>query len=248
MFPHGIIYKFGDPPFGVKWVKAPLRVRIAYQSLRGVGAGIIAYAIIFFMFTYGPVIKEEISYRLGQKTQATTALNLQDLAKAKTTVEVQEEAETLGINSYFSVFIPKIDAKANIIANVDASDEGSYTEALAEGIAHARGTYFPGQGKRVYLFSHSTDSPLNFARYNAVFYLLGKLEKGDQITVFFADKKYTYQVTDKQTVAATDTEWLVGGSNEEELVLQTCDPPGTTWRRLVVVAKPISIDNIYGGK
>ena len=244
MFPRGIIYKFGYPPFGVVRIRVPLHVRILYQTVRGIGAGLIAYAIIFFMFTYGSLIKDEVSYRLSGGKINESYLSLVDKAKAESTAQVQEEAVSLGVNSYFSVVIPKIDAKANIIANVDAANEKEYLTALEEGVAHAKGTYFPGQGKRVYLFSHSTDSPLNFARYNAVFYLLRKLESGDKIVVFFADKKYIYEVTDKRVVDADDTSWINTEANEEDLVLQTCDPPGTTWKRLIVVAKPAIA---YGG-
>jgi len=79
---------------------------------------------------------------------------------------------------------------------------------------------------------------VNFARYNAVFYLLKKLENGDSILIFFADKKYEYEVVGKVTTTPTDTSWLVPKVGEEELVLMTCDPPGTTWRRLLVIAQP----------
>ncbi len=244
MFPKGIIYKFGYPPFGVVRIRVPLHLRILYQTVRGMGAGLIAYAIIFFMFTYGGLIKDEISYFVTGGKVSESYSTLIDKAKAESTAQVQEEAAKLGVNSYFSVVIPKIDAKANIIANVDAANEKEYQAALEEGVAHAKGTYFPGQGRRIYLFSHSTDSPLNYARYNAVFYLLRKLEAGDQIVIFFADKKYIYEVTDKRVVDSNDTSWISTNTDEEDLVLQTCDPPGTTWKRLIVVAKPASV---YGG-
>lgn len=249
MYPHGTIYKRGYPLYGVKKIAAPLRVKLLYHTLRGIGAGVIAYGVIFFLFTYAPLIQEELNYNFGQSANNPSVIEntLQDLAKANSTKEVQLEAEKFGVDSYFSVVIPKIGANANVIANVDASDEKSYLEALSEGVAHAKGTYFPGQGNRIFLFSHSTNSPINFAKYNAIFYLLSKLEDGDKIVVFFADKKYVYEVTDKKIVAPDDTSWLNSTGDGEELVLQTCDPPGTSWRRLIVVARPSSIDNVYGG-
>ena len=257
MYPHGIIYQAGDPKHGAMRMRASFGKRILYQGIRGVAAGIIAYAIIFFMFTYAPLVQQELSYTLGQK-QLEVSDNLVERAKAETTAEVQEEAESYGVGSYFSIVIPKIGAAENVVANVDAGNPTEYLKALETGVAHARGTYFPGQGERIYMFSHSTDSPLNFARYNAVFYLLGKLESGDTIIVFFADKKYVYEVSEKLTTTAGDTSWLSSDSASgpeglrpggEELVLQTCDPPGTTWRRLIIVAKPVggSIDIPNGG-
>ena len=242
MFPHGTIYQAGYPKHGVMRMRASFGRRVLYQGIRGVAAGLIAYAIIFFMFTYAPLVQQELSYTFGGKA-IDASQSFVEKAKAESTAEVQAEASAYGVGSYFSVVIPKIGAAENIIANVDAGSPTEYLKALESGVAHARGTYFPGQGKRIYLFSHSTDSPLNFARYNAVFYLLGKLDKGDKIIVFFADKKYIYVVDEKTTTAANDTSWIMGDNSGEELVLQTCDPPGTTWRRLIIVAKPVVGNN-----
>ncbi len=239
MFPRGIIYRSGYPSYGEITLKASFKARIAYTLARGVGAGLIGFAIISLIFTIGPAVKEEILYDLGFKEAAYSEI---DLIEADNTSRVQKEAAAYGVGSYFSVVVPKIGAASDIVANVDAGNEKEYLSALEKGVAHAKGTYFPGQGHTIFLFSHSTDSPANIARYNAVFYLLRKLEKGDRVVVFFADKKYEYQVEEKKVVAANDTSWLrdpAGGEASERLILQTCDPPGTSWRRLLVIAEPI---------
>lgn len=205
----------------------------------------IAFAVLVFAFSFGPVVKQEINYFLQEKgitLESNSNSELADfsvqVAEAEKEIAVQKEAQSYGVNSYFSVVIPKIDAKANIIANVDAAEPNEYLDALKKGVAHAKGTYFPGQSGTIFLFSHSTDSPLNFARYNAVFYLLKKLEKGDEILVFFADKRYVYEVGEKVITSPMDTSWLNPKIGTEELVLMTCDPPGTTWNRLLIIAKP----------
>jgi LPXTG-site transpeptidase (sortase) family protein len=236
MFPRGTIYQQGFPAHGEKSLHPSFWLHLGYDLARGLGAGLIGFAVIYLLFTFTPLIKEELAYRAG-KRQLTADVNF---AAAQQKEAVQAEAESLGVDSYFSIVIPKLGAKSKIIANVDAADRQAYLEALSQGVAHARGTYFPGQNGKIFLFAHSTDSPLNFARYNAVFYLLGKLEKGDQIIIFFADKKYEYEVTEKKVVAAKDTNWLTSPTYGEELILQTCDPPGTSWRRLLILAKPVS--------
>jgi sortase A len=191
------------------------------------------------MFSFGPIIKEELDYNLGNKGIEVTKTDFSpQIAEAQRIVTVQKEALSHGVSSYFSIVIPKISATSNVIANVDASDPDEYQDALKKGVAHAKGTYFPGQNGNIFLFSHSTDSPLNFARYNAIFYLLKKLEEGDEIIVYFADKRYDYEVVDKLTTDISDTSWLSPKAGEERLILMTCDPPGTTWHRLLVVAKP----------
>ena len=245
MRPKGVIYQFGrSGTHGEVILYLPIFVRMSYHFIRGIGAGLIAFAVFVFAFSFGPVIQQEINYNLekvGIKTKEEDSdfrFGL-EIAEADRIVAVQRQAQEYGVNSYFSVVIPKINAKANIIANIDPSDKSDYLEALKKGVAHAKGTYFPGQNGTVFLFSHSTDSPLNFARYNAIFYLLKKLEKGDTIMIFFADNIYEYEVTEKITALPTDTSWLNPKVEKEELILMTCDPPGTTWNRLLIVARPV---------
>ena len=249
MRPKGTIYQFGKSgTHGEFLLFLPLFVKLAFHFIRGLGAGMIAFSVLAFSFSFGPVIQKEFKYKLqekgivSEKAETTPDFSVQE-AEAQKILEIQKEAQSYGVTSYFSVVIPKIDAASNVIANVDPGNRADYLEALSKGVAHAKGTYFPGQTGTVFLFSHSTDSPLNFARYNAVFYLLKKLEKGDKIVIFFADKKYVYEVEDKKIADPKDVSWLDPENKGEKLVLMTCDPPGTTWRRLLVTAKPIISTN-----
>ena len=212
------------------------------QILKIFGAGMLAFGIVLFMFSYGEIISQEISYKFSSSKVEQTIPLIDQGVTAKSIVEVENEAREYNLTAYYSLVIPKIDASANIVPNVDITNKESYLSALQSGVAHAKGTSFPGQDGRIFLFSHSTDSPANFAQYNAVFYLLRKLEKGDKIIVFFTAKKYVYEVVDKIIASPSDTHWLEPKLGEEELVLMTCDPPGTTWNRLLVVAKPLSPD------
>jgi sortase A len=242
MRPKGTIYKRGrSANHGEIILVLPAIIKLAYHFARTVGAGLISFALLSLMFSFGPIIKEELDYNLGNKGIEVTKTDFSpQIAEAQRIVTVQKEALSHGVSSYFSIVIPKISATSNVIANVDASDPDEYQDALKKGVAHAKGTYFPGQNGNIFLFSHSTDSPLNFARYNAIFYLLKKLEEGDEIIVYFADKRYDYEVVDKLTTDISDTSWLSPKAGEERLILMTCDPPGTTWHRLLVVARPIS--------
>ncbi|MBU1151364.1 sortase, partial [Patescibacteria group bacterium] len=204
-----------------------------------VGYGFAAFAIAGVLFSFWPIFKEEIRYVFVKPREQISGFGeLVSEATAEEADKIREETSSLGLNSYFSLYIPKTEAKANIIPNVDPGNAEEYLEALKEGVAHAKGTNFPGQGSTVYLFSHSTDSPLNFNRYNAVFYLLGKLEKGDRIFMYFLDHRFVYKVDEVVVTDAKDTSWFEKREGSERLVLQTCDPPGTTLRRLLVIASP----------
>jgi len=203
------------------------------KFLEIVASSLVTFSIVSLIFYFLPIIKEEIGY-LGVEKE-TTKLTFGDLIVKMDAYDARME----GLDPYFSISIPKINASADIIPNIDINNSVEYLSALKRGVAHARGTSFPNQDKTIYLFSHSTNSPLNFNEYNAVFYLLKKLEKKDKIYVYFLNKKYTYEVTEKVITDSTDTSWLDNTTDGERLVLQTCDPPGTTLKRLIIVARPI---------
>lgn len=189
--------------------------------------GLIILALAGLILTFYPAVRVELSYR-----PATARAYFGEL--------IINEPLGLGIpapDPSFSIVIPKIEAKAKIIANVDPRDQASYSQALKIGVAHAAGSGFPGMGETVWLFAHSTDTPWHIVRYNAVFYLLRKLEPEDEVIVFFAGKRFNYRVFEKKIVEASDTSFLEN-EGEERLVLQTCWPPGTSLKRLIVLAKP----------
>ncbi|MBI1863572.1 sortase [Candidatus Microgenomates bacterium] len=140
----------------------------------------------------------------------------------------------------FSIIIPKVGANSNVIPNVDAANEKQYLGALEHGVAHTLGTAFPGEGGHIYLFAHSTDYFWNVGTYNAVFYLIYKLEKGDEIDLFYKGQRYVYKVIGKQEVDPSQVQYLTRQSNSEFLTLQTCWPPGTTLRRLLVFATRVA--------
>lgn len=141
------------------------------------------------------------------------------------------------VDTNFGIVIAKINANSKVIAGVDSADERQYGRALLQGVAHAKGTAYPGQKGNIYLFSHSTDAPWNIIRFNAVFYLLRELEPGDRVVMFYQNQRYNYLVYDKNVVSSTNTSYLTNQYDQSVLTLQTCDPPGTLINRLIVRAK-----------
>lgn len=142
----------------------------------------------------------------------------------------------------FSIIIPKIGVNEIVSENVNPSNPDEYLEALKKGAAHAKGSAFPGMNGTTYIFAHSTDNFWNVGRYNAIFYLLGKLEVEDEIVIFFFGKRYDYKMAEKKIVEGNDVEYLNSNLGKgERLILQTCWPPGTTWKRLLIFAEPKTI-------
>lgn len=205
--------------------------RLPLRSLfLAVSTGLIGISLFGLLFLFWPVLVQEVRYRLILSHQST--------AEEKITSGFPSGDQWTPPNTTFSLIIPKIDAKAPIIANIESGNEKAYMEALKKGVVHAKGTCFPGMDCRMYLFAHSAGSSLAAARYNAVFYLLRKLEKGDTVILYYYGKKFLYEVTGKEITSPEDVHYIADPGNQEELVLQTCDPPGTTKNRLLVFAKP----------
>jgi len=213
--------------------------------LRTIGNFLILSSLFMIGKTFYLPVREEIRYFIEQK-----------LGKKYTVVKVEKKTEEISrpkgllskainfkqteflipVDPNFSIVIPKIAANAKILANVDSTDEKIYLPALQKGVAHAQGTAFPGEGGHIFLFAHSTDYFWNVGAYNAVFYLLGKLENGDEVNIFYKGQRFVYKVIGKKIVDPKQVEYLTRKSKKEFLTLQTCWPPGTTLKRLLVFA------------
>ncbi|MBI5127731.1 sortase [Candidatus Roizmanbacteria bacterium] len=146
------------------------------------------------------------------------------------------------VDEEFGIVIPKISANAKVIEKVDPFNQKEYQWALTKGVAHAKGTAYPGSAGNSFIFAHSSVDWYIANQYNSVFYLLHKLEKGDKIEMYYKKKKYVYEVTAKKYVDASDVSYLDPTSQSTSvLTLMTCWPPGTTYKRLIIQAK-ISLD------
>ncbi len=192
---------------------------------------LILLSLLFLFFTFGPATTEEIKYQARQVLDIEYSVNVGPEDKAKNLTPPNKD---------FSIVIPKIGAVAPVIANVDPINPENYLSALRRGVAHAANTSMPGEFGNTYIFAHSTDTFYNVGTYNAVFYLLGKLTKGDEIYIYYKGEEYVYIVSDKKVVAPEDVKYLGKQGNWNTLTLQTCYPPGTTLKRLVVIAKQIN--------
>lgn len=209
------------------------------EILRRVGRLSWLFGIIVVLYLLGPVVKEELRYLLLRTPTGQVVEQAKNMPLAPRVVDTPEQ--TIGWDvpdMEYSIYIPKIGAKSKVIAQVDPWSTREYQAALKQGVAAAKGLSHPGATGTTYLFAHSVGSRADFARYNAIFYLLHKLEKGDEIKVVYQQKPYAYTVTDRVVIPATDLTYFDPHYSEERLVLQTCYPPGTSWKRLVVIARP----------
>lgn len=230
---------------------------INFLVVRTIGNFLLLFAVFGVFATFGPALSYELQYRiiLARGIQFTVADQAQSVAQALSQEDpIPSQAPSRGLgdilsgptqqilvppDSSFSVVIPKIGASAKVFPNIDPSNENEFLPILQQGVAHAKGTVFPGISGNTYLFAHSADNFWDVGRYNAVFYLLKDLTPGDEIVIFFENRRFNYKVTEIRIIEASEVSYLVQGqTGNPRLILQTCWPPGTPWKRLVVLADP----------
>ena len=97
------------------------------------------------------------------------------------------------------------------------------------------GTAQPGEKGNVFIFGHSSNYPWVKSEYNDVFALLDTLENGDEVIIFYNQRKFTYKITDRAVVKPGDMKALESrDQNKKELALMTCWPIGTTLERIIL--------------
>lgn len=234
---------------------------IKFLVLRSIGNFLLLFAIFGVFATFGPIAYYEAQFKLReyqgvryQLVDPTANQNEPSFPKRGNTqfsqtatddslISILADKRTRVIipkDTNFSIVVPKIGASAKIFPNVDSGNQNTFLPILQQGVAHAAGTVFPGMSGNIYLFAHSTDNFWNVGRYNAVFYLLKNLSPGDEVIVFFENTRHNYVVSEQKVVEGNDVSYITNAKNSsgETLILQTCWPPGTTWKRLLIIAKP----------
>jgi LPXTG-site transpeptidase (sortase) family protein len=230
--------------------------RMRFLIIRSIGNFLVLFAIFGVLATFGPAIYYEATYQVMRIRGVRFFVNNQPTVETKKIAVVQEPVRATSLNfadilsgpkeqilspvdPIFDLIIPKIGANSVVFPNVDPSNPDIFLPILQKGVAHAAGTFFPGQAGNIYLFAHSTDNFWDVGRYNAIFYLLKDLREGDDITIFYQNVRHNYRVTRTQITSASNVSYMVQAQTGRELlILQTCWPPGTTWQRLMVFAEP----------
>lgn len=149
-------------------------------------------------------------------------------------------SDTAAIGNNPKIIIPKINVEVPVIYDLTTNKESAVQEALESGVVKYAGTADPGQNGNSVIFGHSSNNLLNRGKYKFAFVLLSRLENGD---IFYLQKdgqRYTYQIYHKSVVKPTDVSVLGNTEKAATATLITCDPPGTSTNRLVVVGEQIS--------
>jgi sortase A len=134
-------------------------------------------------------------------------------------------------NNEDRVEIPSIGVAAKLLF---PESNNSVDGLLSEGVVHLPYSAMPGENGNVVITGHS--SSLVASRYKNIFAPINGLKPGDKIYVFHKNKKYEYEVAEKNVVKPETASVL--SQKKNMLTLITCWPIGTDFSRLVVTAAP----------
>ena len=203
-----------------------LKARHHLQSLGfGLAIGLVTIVITLFSFFNEVIIAPFIQ---PGRASATPIIIDPNAASPTSTPEL---------------IIPKINLEIPVDFSQTSDDENAIQNALENGIVHYPSTVKPGQTGNAAFFGHSSNNIFNPGKYKFAFVLLHEIQPGDTFYIAYDGKVYVYKVFDRKVVDPTNVGVLdnVPGHTATATLI-TCDPPGTTLHRLVVIGDQVSPD------
>lgn len=171
-------------------------------------------------------IPEVIAKNLGDPQSKITF----DYSKASSWFPQMSQKPHFSRVSSYTLSLPKLKIfQATVIIGA---------EELEKSLIHYGGTALPGEMGSAVIFGHSV-LPQFFdpKNYKTIFSTLHTLKIGDEVLVNFDGVEYKYKVFETEIVEPTNISVLEQKYDDSYLLLITCTPPGTYWKRLVVKTK-----------
>lgn len=191
----------------------------------GLASGLIVLAIVMFGF-FNEVI---IAPFIQPGRAAATPIIVDDAG-------IASDGRT-------EIIIPKINVQIPVVYNVPSNDEAVIENNLMNGVVHYPTTVLPGQTGNAAFFGHSSNNIFNQGKYKFAFVLLHTLVPGDTFYLTYNNTVYAYKVISRQIVEPSQVSVLNDIPDQiATATLITCDPPGTSLHRLVVVGQQINPD------
>jgi sortase A len=202
-----------------------LKSKQQFQSiLFGVGMGSLVVLILLFGFFNDRFIAPFVT---PSKSVSTTPIIIDSNS---------------GVDTIPKVVIPKINVEIPVVYDEPSIDEHAVQNALERGVVHYATTPNPGEKGNAVIFGHSSNNILNKGKYKFAFVLLNRLEVGD---TFYLNKdgiRYGYRIYERKIVKPTEVGVLGNTDKIGTVTLVTCDPPGTSLNRLIVIGEQVSPD------
>jgi len=230
--------------------KRSFSVRPGITSLAGVNkkfalanAGPILLSGLGAFFLLTQVAIPLVSFKTQDETSKTAEASVLGLASGFREFEFEELQSAGGTSSASSVNVPKFYYLSIPKLKIDHALIDTSPENLSpdEALGHYVGSNFPDEPGNTFIYGHSVlPAFYNPKNYKTIFSTLHLLEIGDEFTIEYNNKKYTYKVESKEILKPDKVDPLKGFKpaylNESTITLMTCSPPGTRINRLLVNA------------
>lgn len=112
--------------------------------------------------------------------------------------------------------------------------EGPDIYTADKGLWHLPWTSTPDKGGNTVIAGHR----FLYVRRPDTFYNLDKMQFGDELAMYWNNKRYTYRVSEVKTVSPSEKS-VEAPAGDNRLTMYTCTPLWTAKNRLVVVATQI---------
>ena len=202
-----------------------LKAKHHLQSL-GFGIAVGLVVLIIFMFSF---FNEVFITPFIQPSRTSSA----------TPIIIDPSSVT--VSSTPQVIITKINVDIPVDFTETSTNEAVIESDLNSGIVHYPTTVLPGQIGNTAYFGHSSNNIFNPGKYKFAFVLLHTIVPGDTFYIVYNGQVFIYKVFEREIVSPTDVAVLSNVPDHlATATLITCDPPGTSINRLIVVGDQIS--------
>lgn len=134
--------------------------------------------------------------------------------------------------------IPLVDIK-NQKVDSEHELENIFMKELENWVVRYPWSAVPWENGNSFIFGHSSNFPWMNWDYNEVFSNLNFLESGDEVIIYYWQKKFIYKIKEKKVIKPGDVSVLKRYPDKKELSIMTCWPIWTTLNRLVVIGEMI---------
>ena len=193
----------------------------------------VAAFVLIFAVLNGRFLVAEAQYALGITPTISPAASPTPATSPipeKTVIKTSDNAV---------LTIGKIGVSAPIVFGVSDKTKDIY-DNLSRGVVHYSLSPKPGEGSASIILGHSSDYPWKKNVYGAAFALLGKLAPGDRLQVQYDNGTVlTFEVKQSLIFAPFSKDSRlekIEGSADSSLVLISCWPVGTAYKRIAVEA------------
>lgn len=141
--------------------------------------------------------------------------------------------------------IPKLGLESPLVFDAASNSEADMQTALERGVVHYNlpdANSLPGQKGNTVFLGHSAGDVFYGGHFKYIFSRLNRLASGDTFYINFNGVRYIYSIQSTEIIYPDQLERLVINDGNAWVTLVTCDPPGSSLRRLIIYAKQISPD------